>query len=169
MDKTLGQYILERRKALGLTQEQIADRMGHNVRQSEISRLERNHVMLPRRQRLELLAAALETTIADLLGKTEWISHGQELPDDLIAALEEVPLKDAEGIALDTLATLATLVIAVTELRKTVELVDRKLDEVDQTISSAVSGINSDRDIRNALRPDTGIIDTRESSGPFLT
>lgn len=166
MDKTLGQYILERRKALGLTQEQIADRMGHNVRQSEISRLERNHVMLPRRQRLELLAAALETTIADLLGKTEWISHGHELPDDLIAALEDVPLKDAEGIALDTLAT---LVIAVTELRKTVELVDRKLDEVDQTISSAVSGINSDRDIRNALRPDTGIIDTRESSGPFLT
>lgn len=55
MTYTLGQFIRKRRVELGLTQEQLADRVGDTMRQSEMSRLERDRVSLPRRDRLESL------------------------------------------------------------------------------------------------------------------
>ncbi len=73
MEKTLGQFIRERRIDLGLTQEQLAERVGENVRQSEISRLEQDKVGLPRRQRLEAIAAALGVSIGDVMVTTGWI------------------------------------------------------------------------------------------------
>ncbi len=73
MEKTLGQFIRERRMDLGLTQEQLAERVGEGVRQAEISRLEQDRVSLPRRQRLEAIAAALDVSIGDLLVTTGWI------------------------------------------------------------------------------------------------
>lgn len=73
MEKTLGQFIRERRMDLRLTQEQLAARVGEGVRQAEISRLEQDRVSLPRRQRLEAIAAALDVSIGDLLVTTGWI------------------------------------------------------------------------------------------------
>ena len=61
-----------RRMDLNLTQEDLAERVGEGVRQSEISRLERNHVTLPRRQRMEQLAAALDIPIGILLARLGW-------------------------------------------------------------------------------------------------
>lgn len=164
MNKTLGQYVRERRAALGLTQEQVAERMGGSVRQAEISRLERDHVTLPRRHRLELLAEALETTIAELLAKSGWVTKGQDLPPDLLAALDEVPIRDADRVALDSLAA---LVISVEELREIVRLVDQKLGEVDATIASAVDTITKDQAGRGEVESGAGIIKSRETCNDF--
>lgn len=72
MAKSLGQFIRERRLELGLTQEQLAERVGEGVRQSEISRLERNRVTLPRRHRMEQIAAALDAPVGVLLARSGW-------------------------------------------------------------------------------------------------
>jgi len=72
MSETLGQYIAERRSALGLTQEQLAERVGEGVRQSEISRLEHDRVLLPRRLRMEQIAQALDVPVGVLLLKSGW-------------------------------------------------------------------------------------------------
>lgn len=70
---TLGQVIRQRRIELALTQEELAERVGENVRQSEISRLERDYVGLPRRSRLEALARALDLSLGQLLMRSGWV------------------------------------------------------------------------------------------------
>ncbi len=79
MEKTLGQFIRGTRLAMGLTQEQLANRVGAGVRQSDISRLEKDMIEFPRRERLEAIAAALDVTLGDLLIATGWleIEHAQ--------------------------------------------------------------------------------------------
>jgi transcriptional regulator with XRE-family HTH domain len=74
MDKspTLGQVIRTRRLSLGLTQEELAARIGDGVRQAEVSRLECDRVTLPRRRRLERIAAALEIPLGQLLANAGW-------------------------------------------------------------------------------------------------
>jgi transcriptional regulator with XRE-family HTH domain len=67
---SLGAVIRARRIALILTQEQLADRIG--VRQSDVSRPERGCVELPRRQRLEAIATALEMPVGELLLQSRW-------------------------------------------------------------------------------------------------
>jgi transcriptional regulator with XRE-family HTH domain len=69
---TLGQTIRRRRLELNLTQEELADRIGGGVRQSEVSRLERDRITLPRRERLERIAAAIEMPIGELLKCSGW-------------------------------------------------------------------------------------------------
>lgn len=69
---TLGETIRARRDELGMTQEQLAQRLGVGFRQSEISRLEHDRVTLPRRPRLEQLAAALEFNVGELLLRSGW-------------------------------------------------------------------------------------------------
>jgi len=91
----LGAAIRERRRQLGLTQEQLAERVGDSVTQSDISRIERGTVALPRRQRLEQLAQALDLSLGDLLVRSNWMDLGSDtlpstgLPDagDRTAAL----------------------------------------------------------------------------------
>jgi transcriptional regulator with XRE-family HTH domain len=78
---TFGQAIRHRRVELGLTQEELAERVGENVRQSEISRLERDYVALPRRSRLEALARALEVSPGYLLVHSGWLEDETELPE----------------------------------------------------------------------------------------
>lgn len=58
---------------LDLTQEELAERVGEGVRQSEISRLERNRVTLPRRQRMEQIAVALDIPVGVLLARSGWV------------------------------------------------------------------------------------------------
>jgi transcriptional regulator with XRE-family HTH domain len=78
-EMTFGQVIRNRRIELGLTQETLADRVGESVRQSDISRLERDYVMLPRRDRLEALARALEVSPGYLLFHSGWITRDEQV------------------------------------------------------------------------------------------
>jgi transcriptional regulator with XRE-family HTH domain len=59
--------------------------VGEGVRQAEISRLERDHVTLPRRSRLEQIADALEIPLGVLLARSGWVGAHEEL--DLAAEL----------------------------------------------------------------------------------
>lgn len=76
MDKeTLGDVIRNRRMELGWTQEELADHvadLGDPIRQSDISRLERNETALPRRARLECIAEALDLPLGELLERSGW-------------------------------------------------------------------------------------------------
>ena len=93
--QTFGEVIRRRRVELGMTQEELAERVGESVRQSDISRMERDYVTLPRRDRLEALAAALEVTPGFLLMHSGWITkdelasieppvaNGAPLPDEM--------------------------------------------------------------------------------------
>ncbi len=80
-EQTLGQFIRTHRLAMGLTQEQLAERVGDSVRQSDISRLEQDGIEFPRRERLDAIATALGVTLGDLLISTGWleIEHAQLL------------------------------------------------------------------------------------------
>jgi transcriptional regulator with XRE-family HTH domain len=71
-ESTLGQVIRTRRLALGLTQEELAERIGDGVRQAEVSRLECDRVTLPRRRRMERIAAALDLPLGQLLATAGW-------------------------------------------------------------------------------------------------
>jgi len=64
--------VQRRRLELGLTQEQLAERVGDGARQAEISRLEHDRIGLPRRHRLERLAAALDLSLGELLAGSGW-------------------------------------------------------------------------------------------------
>jgi len=57
---------------LGLTQEALAERIGEGMRQAEVSRLESGRVTLPRRERLERIAAALDIPVGELLARSGW-------------------------------------------------------------------------------------------------
>jgi transcriptional regulator with XRE-family HTH domain len=69
---TLGKFIQRRRIELGYTQEQLAEKIGPTCRQAEVSRLENDGVALPRRQRLEQIAIALDVSIGELLARSGW-------------------------------------------------------------------------------------------------
>lgn len=72
---SLGATIRARRLELGWSQEELAERISTDdeyVRQSEISRIESGRVTLPRRRRLEMLAAALDIPLGELLARSGW-------------------------------------------------------------------------------------------------
>lgn len=72
---SLGQIIRKRRLELGWTQEQLAERISVDdeyVRQSEISRIESGRIGLPRRERLERIATALDVPLGELLARSGW-------------------------------------------------------------------------------------------------
>jgi transcriptional regulator with XRE-family HTH domain len=72
---TLGALIRQRRRELGWTQEELAERISSDdeyVRQSEISRIESGRIGLPRRERLERIADALGLPLGELLARSGW-------------------------------------------------------------------------------------------------
>src|SRR6476620_1507501 len=70
----LAAAIRRRRTELGLSQTQLAERTGPEIQQSDISRLERGLVSLPRPEFLKRLAAALDMTVLELLSSAEWLT-----------------------------------------------------------------------------------------------
>jgi transcriptional regulator with XRE-family HTH domain len=82
----IGEVIRARRRELGLTQEDLAQRvcnLGDELRQSDVSRMEHGKVTLPRYQRMACLAAALELSLGDLLSRAGWdgAEHASWEPD----------------------------------------------------------------------------------------
>ena len=70
--RTLGEAIRTRRRELGWSQEDLAERIDDGMRQADVSRLERGRVTLPRHQRLERIAAALGLSPGELLARSGW-------------------------------------------------------------------------------------------------
>ena len=79
-DRTLGATIRARRLELGWTQEELARRIagdGEFLGQSDVSRLERGRIGLPRRRRLERIAAVLGLPLGELLACSGWAHADQ--------------------------------------------------------------------------------------------
>jgi len=76
MYSAIGNYVRERRQDLGLSQEQLAERVGGTYGQSDISRIERGHIELPRLATMVSLAASLEVPVGNLLIASGWFNEG---------------------------------------------------------------------------------------------
>jgi transcriptional regulator with XRE-family HTH domain len=77
--RSLGEAIRLRRLELGMSQEELAERIGPDVRQSDVSRLERGKILFPRLERLNQIAAALGVSIGALLIEAGWFTHEESL------------------------------------------------------------------------------------------
>lgn len=92
---SIGDVVHRRRSELGLTQEELAARVGQGMRQSDVSRLEHNLIALPRRRRLERIAAALDLSTGKLLAEAGWF-------DDLVeTTTPSPPVEEMSGHALE--------------------------------------------------------------------
>lgn len=146
MLKSLGDYIRIRRQELGLTQEQLAERVGDGVRQAEISRLESGRVFFPRRERLIALAAALDTSMGDLLLKSGWIEE-RHLHEH--GGLTTVPTPDgqpAEAARAKAIRDLSAMLDTVVIERARLEELARSMEQVEITLATALSTLGVDRD-----------------------
>ncbi|HEU0114813.1 MAG TPA: helix-turn-helix transcriptional regulator [Thermomicrobiales bacterium] len=79
----MGDVVRRRRLELGWSQEELAARVSDaddEVRQSDISRLELGKVGLPRRARLQRIAAALGMPLGELLARSGWAMAGDFEP-----------------------------------------------------------------------------------------
>lgn len=85
MTVELGKKIRARRKELGMTQEELAEKLG--VGHQALSRIEQGH-MAPKMDRLPLIAENLKCTIADLfrIEGDKAASYGRRI-DDLLTGL----------------------------------------------------------------------------------
>lgn len=109
--RSLGEAIRLRRLELGLSQEELAERIGDDVRQSDVSRLERGKILFPRLERLNQIAAALGMSIGSLLIEAGWFEDDDSVH---VAAAERqsngpaVPIlvADDEPISLDAIVAL---------------------------------------------------------------
>jgi transcriptional regulator with XRE-family HTH domain len=150
----LGNYVRGRRAELGLTQEELAARIGGSATQAEISRLERGMVALPRRSRLEALAAALEVTLGSLLVHSGWLTS------DEMAELDEPPQPQLEASATeDLLADIAhlreTLFTAIERLRGVEATIRASTDPPQRPHINAPTGGADDRETADRLNAET--------------
>ena len=162
---SLGQYISERRRDLGLTQEQLAERVDENVRQSDISRLERDKVTLPRRDRLGLLADALEVSLGDLLVRSGWMTTGDGMDQNL-----------EQDAADQAAATVTPAVLTVDDVRTLVQVIETTRALVAATLDSLVAADAAlDRTLhalqvpgeRSTVHPPVGLITRWEAMQVF--
>ena len=121
---TLGETIRARRDELGLTQEQLAERLGYGVRQSEISRLEHNRIHLPRRERLEQIAEALGLPLGELLAASGWSGAETAFPAEETSGTRA----ETASVALEHVLDEAKEVVA--HLEELVETADAVVSDV---------------------------------------
>jgi transcriptional regulator with XRE-family HTH domain len=109
--RSLGEAIRLRRLDLGMSQEELAERIGPDVRQSDVSRLERGKILFPRLERLNQIASALGMSVGALLIEAGWFTdeesqHFEVLvgpnPDSAIPII----VADDEPVSLDAIASL---------------------------------------------------------------
>jgi transcriptional regulator with XRE-family HTH domain len=109
--RSLGEAIRLRRLDLGMSQEELAERIGPDVRQSDVSRLERGKILFPRLERLNQIAGALGMSVGALLIEAGWFT-GEESQQatQLIGpgsdSATPIIVADDEPISLDAIASL---------------------------------------------------------------
>jgi transcriptional regulator with XRE-family HTH domain len=167
MSKSLGTFIRERRQDLGLTQEQLAERVGEGVRQSEISRLEAGGVMLPRRDRLVALAAALEVSVGDMLLKTGWIEDGHLRDFDGALTAPLLDGRSTDEAMSSAIQDLSAMLDALVTGRARLTEAARVMEQAEQTISSLLRSFHFERNIRGEIRPPIGVIKRWETTRCF--
>ena len=94
----IGERIKRRRKELGLSAEQVAERLG--VSPATIYRYESNDIVNMRIDKLEPIAKVLRTTPAHLMGWEDESSQPDKEMDDVEPMLNDLKSKAAEGITL---------------------------------------------------------------------
>jgi transcriptional regulator with XRE-family HTH domain len=161
MSISLGNFIRERRQDLGLTQEQLAERIGETVRQAEVSRLEHNRITLPRRDRLTALAAALEVSLGELLVRTGWMQKG----DALAEAILEPPCAGWGAADLEALGSAEpeALVAAWTRAEALMAEATESLVHAEQALASLRQLLQNVHQPRGEVHPRIGIVDRWES------
>jgi transcriptional regulator with XRE-family HTH domain len=150
---TLGDFIRERRQDLGLTQEQLAERIGTSVRQADVSRLERNRVALPRRTRLEDIARALDVSLADLLVQSGWGTAAVQHPNGTV---------DADSLP-EVVSELERAQRQLLELRQMFDKTATLLAATERTVAAALQQVG----VRPELPVPVGIFDRWESAAPI--
>ncbi len=109
--RSLGDAIRLRRLELGMSQEELAERIGPDVRQSDVSRLERGKILFPRLERLNQIANALGMSIGALLIEAGWFTDDESAnlipPTDVHDKSEiAIVVADDEPISLEAIAAL---------------------------------------------------------------
>src|SRR4051794_41082580 len=109
--RSLGDAIRLRRLELGMSQEELAERIGLDVRQSDVSRLERGKILFPRMERLNQIAAALGLSIGALLIEAGWFTdeEGAQVANSSVAESgidAPIVVADDELISLEAIADL---------------------------------------------------------------
>lgn len=109
--RSLGEAIRLRRLELGMSQEELAEQIGPDVRQSDVSRLERGKILYPRLERLNQIASALGMSIGALLTEAGWFTGDESarlVPTDRRESADEVPIviADDEPVSLDAIAAI---------------------------------------------------------------
>lgn len=137
---TLGKFIRQRRIELGMTQEELAERVGDNARQADISRIENDHVTLPRRARLSAIADALDVPVGALLARSGW--------------------EGAEAIRSDPPVSLSTGVVRLLEdvsargshAAERREVIDDVLPELEETVNQVHDLVHHAEQVLDATR-----------------
>ena len=109
--RSLGEAIRLRRLELRMSQEELAERIGPDVRQSDVSRLERGKIVFPRLERLNQIAAALGMSIGTLLIESGWFHDEENAPDrydghNRPEMDQTIVIADDEPVILDAIASI---------------------------------------------------------------
>lgn len=109
--RSLGEAIRLRRLELSLSQEELGERIGPDVRQSDVSRLERGRILFPRLERLNQIADALELSLGALLIEAGWFSEEEASELDpqrsrLSRSSANILVADDEPVILDAIVSL---------------------------------------------------------------
>jgi transcriptional regulator with XRE-family HTH domain len=159
MSPSLAIFIRERRQDLGLTQEQLGERVGDGVRQSEISRLEKGTVSMPHPDRLIALARALDVPFGELLLRTGLIEAYQR---DQIDRLASQLLSENSAIH-SAIEDLSKVLTVLAEGRADVLEADRKMAQAELMILSVLTRLK--RDAYSDIRTPIGAIKRWETTG----
>lgn len=106
--RSLGEAIRLRRLDLGMSQEELAERIGPDVRQSDVSRLERGKILFPRLERLNQIASALGMSVGALLIEAGWFTDEESRQVETLidpAARSPILVADDEPISLDAIVS----------------------------------------------------------------
>jgi transcriptional regulator with XRE-family HTH domain len=158
--------VRERRQDLGLTQEQLGERVGEGVRQSEISRLEKGTVSLPHPNRLVSLARALEVPLGDLLlhaGLIEAYQRAHFDTTDATVASGDPAVKTVVGGLAEVLTVLAEGRARLADGPANLAEADRLIEQAELMILSVLTRLEP-RGYTD-IRPPIGVVKHWETTG----
>jgi transcriptional regulator with XRE-family HTH domain len=159
MSSPLATFIRERRQDLGLTQEQLGERVGEGVRQSEISRLEKGTLSMPHSDHLIALARALDVPFGELMMRTDLIEAYQR--DQLDSLSSQLSSDDPAVHA--AMGDLSDMLAALQEGRASLSEADRRMEQAELMVLSVLTRLK--RNAYNDIRPPIGVITHWEITG----